>query len=328
MTEKKISILIPVYNVKRFLPKCIDSLVNQTYGNLEIIFVDDASTDGSREYLEENINRLKNARLILHERNKNLFLTRISAMRECTGDFIICLDSDDYVDYDYYEVLVKRMIETGADMCIGDMQFENGDKKFDRFSNARFEKDCYLNGECIDYLLFSNNNQLISVWNKMISRRVLDRSLPDIEKMVDGAEGINVCEDNIFLFVFAYYTEKLVRATGSKYHYVQHDNQSTVFNDKDKLISQLNSLQKAVDRIIIFLKEKNLYQQYEDRILNKYNSVFLFLKNKVYQNGFSKDPEIKKAFNFDFKSKFKFKYSDKPKINLFKFDSFKNIKLK
>ena len=161
MTEKKISILIPVYNVKRFLPKCIDSLVNQTYDNLEIIFVDDASTDGSREYLEENINRLKNARLILHERNKNLFLTRISAMRECTGDFIICLDSDDYVDYDYYEVLVKRMIETGADMCIGDMQFENGDKKFDRFSNARFEKDYYLNDECIDYLLFSNNNQLI-----------------------------------------------------------------------------------------------------------------------------------------------------------------------
>ena len=51
MTEKKISILIPVYNVKRFLPKCIDSLVNQTYDNLEIIFVDDASTDGSREYL-------------------------------------------------------------------------------------------------------------------------------------------------------------------------------------------------------------------------------------------------------------------------------------
>ena len=61
--EVKISVLIPVYNVKHFLPKCFDSLINQTYNNLEIIFVDDASTDGSREYLENNIKRLKNAKL-------------------------------------------------------------------------------------------------------------------------------------------------------------------------------------------------------------------------------------------------------------------------
>lgn len=85
--EVKISVLVPVYNVKHFLPKCFDSLMNQTYNNLEIIFVDDASTDGSREYLENNIKRLKNAKLLLHDCNKNLFLTRITAMKECTGDY-------------------------------------------------------------------------------------------------------------------------------------------------------------------------------------------------------------------------------------------------
>lgn len=74
------------------------------------------------------------------------------------------------------------MIDTDADMCIGDMQFENGDAKKDIVLNAKFEKDYYSNDECIDYLFFSNNNHLVSVWNKMISRRVLDKALLDLEK--------------------------------------------------------------------------------------------------------------------------------------------------
>ena len=322
----KVSVLVPVYNVKRFLPKCFDALVNQTYKNLEIIFVDDASTDGSREYLENNIKRLKNAKLLLHDCNKNLFLTRITAMKECTGDYIICLDSDDYVDYDYYEALVKKMIDTDADMCIGDIELEYDNIQKNTKLNAKFEKNYYSNEECIDYLFFSRKNRFVSVWNKMISRRVLNKALLDLEKMQEGAEGINICEDNIFLFVFACYTNKLVCANGPKYHYVQHSNQSTVFDSKDKLIMQLNSLLKATDKIINFLKEKNLYKKYEDKILNRYNSIFRFLKSEVYKNGFSNDLEIKNAFNFDFKSRIFLKQFDK--FNLFKFDRFQNLKRK
>ena len=247
-------------------------------------------------------------------------------MKECTGDYIICLDSDDYVDNNYYETLVKKMIDTDADMCIGNMQFENGDAQKDMVLNAKFEKDYYSNDECIDYLFFSNNNHLVSVWNKMISRRVLDKALLDLEKMQEQAEAINMCEDNIFLFVFAYYTNKLVRVNGPKYHYVQHSNQSTIFDKKEKLIMQLNSLLKATDKIINFLKEKNLYNKYEDKILNRYNSIFKFLKSKVYKNGFSNDLEIKNVFNFDFKSRIFLKQFDK--FNLFKFDRFQNLKRK
>lgn len=89
---------------------------------------------------------------------------------------------------------------------------------------------------------------------------------------------------------------------------------------------QLNSLLKATDKIINFLKEKNLYNKYEDKILNRYNSIFKFLKSKVYKNGFSNDLEIKNAFNFDFKSRIFLKQFDK--FNLFKFDRFKNLKRK
>ena len=102
---------MPVFNVRKFLPRCVASLLAQTYENLEIIFVDDCSTDGSREFLEENIKKFKNAKLLFHSENKNLFLTRLSAMKACTGDYVICLDSDDYVDKNYYEIAKKRIEE-------------------------------------------------------------------------------------------------------------------------------------------------------------------------------------------------------------------------
>ena len=322
--EIKVSVLIPVYNVKRFLPKCFDSLINQTYKNLEIIFVDDASTDGSREYIEENLSKLKNAKLLLHDHNKNTFLTRITAMKECTGDYIICLDSDDYVDNDYYETLVKKMIDIDADMCIGDIElvYDNIQKNMEM--NAKFEKDYYSNEECIDFLFFSMKNRLRSVCNKMISRRVLNKALLDLKKVQEGAEDISLCEDDTFLLVFAYYTNKLVCVNGPKYHYVQHDNQSTAFNNKEKLLMQLNSLLKATDIMINFLKAKNLYKKYEIRILNKYNIIFSFLKNGICKKLFQNDPEIKKAFNFDFKSRMILNQFDK--FNLFKFDMFKHLK--
>ena len=138
--SKKISVLVPVYNVREYLPKCLDSLERQTYRNLEIIFVDDASTDGSADFVEKNLYRFANARLIRHEKNKNLFLTRISAMSECTGDYIICLDSDDYVDSDYYETLLSRMLETDADMCLGDFVLEGGKANIPR---SIFNKESY-----------------------------------------------------------------------------------------------------------------------------------------------------------------------------------------
>ena len=296
--EIKVSVLVPVYNVKKFLPKCFDALVNQTYKNLEIIFVDDASTDGSREYLENSIKRLKNAKLLLHDCNKNLFLTRITAMKECTGDYIICLDSDDYVDNDYYEALVKKMIDTDADMCIGDIELEYDNIQKNVKLNAKFEKDYYSNEECIDYLFFSRKNRFVSVWNKMISRRVLNKALLDLEKMQEGAEGINICEDNIFLFVFACYTNKLVCANGPKYHYVQHSNQSTVFDSKDKLIMQLNSLQKATDKIINFLSSIVYAFDSErvDFVVIQMNFYLLFYMpkdamSKVYSMIYVQNPE-------------------------------------
>lgn len=289
--SKKISVLVPVYNVREYLPKCLDSLERQTYRNLEIIFVDDASTDGSADFVEKNLCRFANARLIRHEQNKNLFLTRISAMRECAGDYIICLDSDDYVDSDYYETLLSRMLETDADMCLGDFVLEGGKANIPR---SIFNKESYLGEEIMEYLFFSRENRIYSVWNKMIRRDCFDAGLADLMKMVDGAEGINICEDNIFLFVFSYHAKKSVGSHGSEYHYVQHRNQSCTDFDRQKLIMQFESFDKATERIVAFFKSKGIFEKYKDHLYDRYMSIFSFLKHNALKIGISNDLDLKR----------------------------------
>ena len=97
----KVSVLVPVYNVENYLQNCIYSLKNQTYDNLEIIFVNDASTDNCPKILHKTIKKMKNAKLINHDKNKSLYLTRWTALCACTGDYIAFLDSDDYVENNY-----------------------------------------------------------------------------------------------------------------------------------------------------------------------------------------------------------------------------------
>ena len=104
-----ISVIIPVYNVEKYLRECLDSVINQTYKNLEIICVNDCSTDSSPEILEEYAK--KDRRIIIKKNPKNigLGLTRNEGIKIASGEYIHCLDSDDWLELDAYEILVKYL---------------------------------------------------------------------------------------------------------------------------------------------------------------------------------------------------------------------------
>ncbi|DAA87743.1 TPA: hypothetical protein CPT90_00715 [Candidatus Gastranaerophilales bacterium HUM_3] len=104
-----ISVIIPVYNVEKYLRECLDSVINQTYKNLEIICVNDCSTDSSPEILEEYAK--KDRRIIIKKNPKNigLGLTRNEGIKIASGEYIHCLDSDDWLELDAYEIFVKYL---------------------------------------------------------------------------------------------------------------------------------------------------------------------------------------------------------------------------
>lgn len=116
--DKKISVVVPVYNVGKYLKRCIDSILFQTYGNLEIILVNDGSTDNSKAICESYLKLDKRIKL-LNKENAGLGMARNTGIEHATGDIILFIDGDDYIADDMIESLYSDMLENEADTCVG-----------------------------------------------------------------------------------------------------------------------------------------------------------------------------------------------------------------
>lgn len=112
-----ISIIVPVYKVEKYLDKCVESIVEQTYKNLEIILVDDGSPDNCPAMCDEWAK--KDSRIkVIHKKNGGLSSARNAGLDGCTGDYIYFLDSDDYIADNCIEMLFNAIVSDGSDMCI------------------------------------------------------------------------------------------------------------------------------------------------------------------------------------------------------------------
>ena len=123
----RISIGVPFHNVEEYLPQCLDSIFRQTFTDFEVIMLDDGSTDGSFEICQKYV--AKDSRFkLFHQENGGVAKARNNCLRHMTGDFIAWVDSDDWIEEDYFERLIRTQERTGADMvCIGIKTFMNNE---------------------------------------------------------------------------------------------------------------------------------------------------------------------------------------------------------
>lgn len=121
MNKPKISVIVPVYNNEKFLRKCLDSIRFQTYKNLEIICINDGSSDGSGEILEE-YKKLDDRFVIVHQKNSGVGNVRNNGIKLATGDYISFIDSDDWLLLDLYETFYKKTLEKNIDIYIFNIQ--------------------------------------------------------------------------------------------------------------------------------------------------------------------------------------------------------------
>lgn len=115
----KITIIIPVYNVEKYIRQCLDSVINQTYRNLEIIVVDDGSPDNCGAICDEYA-MLDERIIVIHKENGGVSDARNCGLAHCTGDYVYIMDSDDYIEQTAIEVLYENAVQTGADVIIAD----------------------------------------------------------------------------------------------------------------------------------------------------------------------------------------------------------------
>ena len=138
MKNKKLSIVVPNYNNEKYLKKCIECLLQQTYKNVEIIVVNDGSKGKSDEIMATYSDNPK-IKYVKHDVNKGLFQARLTGASNATGDYITFLDADDYVSIDYYRTMMRKAEETNSDMVISRMALE------------------YDSGKQIEYKLFEKH---------------------------------------------------------------------------------------------------------------------------------------------------------------------------
>ena len=121
----KVSVLVPVYNVERFLPRCLDSLIAQTLRDIEIVCVNDASPDRSAAILADYAARDPRIRIITKTANEGLMMARKTGYTNARGEYLCFCDSDDYMPADALESLYSEALSSGADITVGEMYLEN-----------------------------------------------------------------------------------------------------------------------------------------------------------------------------------------------------------
>ena len=178
-TEKKlISVMVPVYNVAPYITNCLESLIHQTYTNLEIILVDDGSTDNSLEICQEYAKKDKRIKVI-HKENGGLSTARNAGLDVATGDYYSFVDSDDYISTRFYEIMLKIALEHSADIVecdynkipFEDVTPENRDSFLDIKENRQVS---IINNEQALLELFSDDLHLyiktVVSWSKLYKK--------------------------------------------------------------------------------------------------------------------------------------------------------------
>lgn len=215
----KISVLIPVYNVEKYVGRCILSVLNQTIQeSIEIIIVNDCTPDNSMEVVSEIIRNSssiligKEIKIINHETNKGLAFTRNTALNSAVGEYILQIDSDDYIEKDMLEKMYAKAIETDADIVGCDLWRVYLDKKI-------YEKDDILKNK-VELLGEVLKPQHTARWNKLIKRELLNKNI------IETVEGLDYGEDYIFMIQCFYFANKIEYIPQAFYNYVQYNDLS------------------------------------------------------------------------------------------------------
>lgn len=250
-----ISIIIPVYNAAQYLPQCLDSVIGQTYSNLEIICINDGSTDTSSAILHHYATQ-DSRMVVIDQPNRGISATRNRGLSAATGDYILFVDSDDWIDIETCSQAMAAIQETHADLVFWSYTREFGSTSKARFfhwdNGMEFNKiqivselqrrQCGLVGPELAYPEAADS--LVTVWGKLYSAHVLRRSNVRFEDIQ-----LIGTEDTLFNFYVLGYFEKAVYLKHPFYHYRKTESSFTRCY-RPQLVKQWHTLFERMESYI------------------------------------------------------------------------------
>ncbi len=289
MRKIKVSVIIPVYNTEKYLEKCLDSVCNQTLSDIEIICINDASTDNSLDVLKQYAGKDSRIKIINFAENKGAAAARNAGIEIATGEYIGFVDSDDYIDIDFYEKLYTQThtdIKT-SDIILGNIVYET-QNQINLFNSKLREKvrQNKFNLYCM-YTMGIFNLELIKKYNI---------KFPPYK----------TAEDYLFAILTSFYANRIILVDNCFYHYVKRNLSSTdektfmslkfdYINSLEYIINCINSLNyqkndysflinEFIDKIIHKIINNKLYD--DTKFMDKFNNLISIIKTpKVVLNG-------------------------------------------
>lgn len=283
--KKLISVVVPVYNVEKYLERCIESLIAQTYDELEIILVDDGSTDSSGCICDEYAKQYENI-IVIHKENGGLSSARNKGLDNARGEFIGFVDSDDWIHPNMYSILYELLVSNDADVSSAKYVFRKNEKKVDETDKGQVF--VFQDREIVEfYLKYSYENKIgeYPVWNKLYKRELF--------KLVRFEEK-TVYEDIVPNYRIMSVIKKFVKTTQPLYYYFENNNSIT----RNKLSIQDFQLLKVCDEVINYSQELGNKKVMKYALLKKYRSYFsLLAKGLIY--GYSDDIKNSKEVTYE-----------------------------
>lgn len=276
MKEELISIIIPVYQVEKYLSECIESIIRQTYKNIEIILVDDGSTDSSGcicDNFAQTDSRIK----VIHKKNEGVSKARNIGIKNASGNYICFIDSDDYVKKDYIKRLYELCIENNSDISIcGVINIENGQVK----TKSKAINTVYSSEEAIKGI-FDEKYFCCVMWGKMFKKILF--------KSYNFCENIAVAEDlQIIYKIFDEASSIAINTKECLYYYRVREGsaQNSKFNKNHE--KELEILEEA----IIYLRDN--HKEILGSVVKKYINVsYRLIKKSIIDGKYNKQFAVK-----------------------------------
>ena len=247
----KVSVIVPIYNVEKYLEKCINSLLSQTLEDIQIILVNDGSKDNSGNIAKEYEQNNKDRVIYVEKENGGLSDARNYGLKYATGDFIAFLDSDDYIEKNAYEEMYNKAIEENADYVECDFIWEFHNK-------IRVDKQ----------YPYKNKKEMLSfvrvvAWNKLIKRQLIT------DNNLEFPKGLRY-EDVEFTYKLIPFINKFTYVDKPFIHYVQRE--GSIANVQNERTAEIFTV---LDNVIEFYKKNNIYEKYRDELEYNYARYLL-----------------------------------------------------
>ncbi|MEG2341032.1 MAG: glycosyltransferase family 2 protein [Odoribacter sp.] len=256
----KVSVIIPVYNVEKYVGYSLQSVLNQTYKNIEYIIVDDCSPDGSMDIIQEMLlkhPRQEDVLIVRHEKNRGLSAARNTGLGLAHGEFVFFMDSDDKLTTNCIELHVKALLKSGADFTVANMEI-CGSKSV---HNCKLAFDVLKERDILKS--FFERKWSGSACNKLICKKIIE------DYSLQFEEG-KLHEDILWSYQLALNACCVVGVNENTYQYIIRGNSiTTTLNSKKKIDSYLFTIRQIADSVL---------QLEDERLINSAKSYLTFLR--------------------------------------------------